>query len=75
MEVTCSESQATLHPLFSHTLNGVERGGLSIMRSLSIRDCRIPFAKSFVHNSLMYLYIKSPQYQLGQITTYNETCF
>ena len=22
-----SESQATLHPFFSHTLNGVERGG------------------------------------------------
>lgn len=36
-----SESQATPHPLFSHTLNGVERGGLSIMQFLSIRDCRI----------------------------------
>lgn len=43
--MTSSESQATLHPLLSHTLNGVERGGLSIMRSLSIRDCAILLPK------------------------------
>lgn len=34
-----TESQATLHPLFSHNLNGMERGCLSIMQSLSVSDC------------------------------------
>lgn len=41
MEVASSESQATPHPLFSHTLNSMNGGGLSIMQSLSIRDCWI----------------------------------
>lgn len=54
MEVAHSESQATLHPLFSHTLNGVERGGLSIMQSLSIRYCSI-----LLHTRVMCITLKS----------------
>lgn len=43
MEVTSSsESQAGLHLLFSPTLNGVERRGLLIVSSLSIRDLLLP---------------------------------
>lgn len=45
MEVAASGSHTILYSLFSPFLNGVEKGALSILRSLSIRDCRMLLPK------------------------------
>lgn len=55
-----SESLATPHPLFSYALNGMKSGGLSIIQSVNQR-LKYTFAKHFLHNSLMQLYINCPR--------------